>query len=145
MGNKLGTRGLVFTSKYDGIVPAGNCEWNYFGFGEERPCGAGQYVRSICHSKDDTSECNNGESDVGMECCEFTEEVEIPTPMPQLSGPTSYQEYVADEVKPVCGKQVTGGGGMCNLFKSCFTEFSSGVTGQRRCQAACAKMVEFFP
>ena len=70
------------------------------------------------------------------EYCEYT---------PPSSAPTSYAEYVPSDAKPVCGKQVTGGAGMCNLFKSCFADFNSGVTGRMHCQSTCDKMVEFFP
>ena len=63
------------------------------------------------------------------------------------SALSSYQEYVADDVKPVCGKHYDQNRNrLCNLFLSChFDKFQAGRTGQKWCPEACAKFDTCFP
>lgn len=63
------------------------------------------------------------------------------------SALSSYEEYVADDVKPVCAKHFDQNKNrLCNLFLSChFDKFQSGKTGQMHCPEACANFQASFP
>ena len=63
------------------------------------------------------------------------------------SALNSYEEYVAEDERPVCGKHYDENKNrLCNLFLSChFDKFQSGITGEKWCPQACANFLECFP